>query len=80
MQPKFDNQKPIVVYGGEVQFRKAHNTETGETREYAIVHGPLQHPRLGRMGFREYVITSLIELKSEDGETFETQNTLYKRG
>lgn len=72
------SDKPVVTYGGPVEFRKAHNTETGEVREYAIVHGPMQHHRLGHLGWREWVMTSLITLKCEDGKTFETENTLYK--
>lgn len=35
------------------------------------------HPRLGRMGFGEWLNTSAVVSVGEDGTSFETQNTLY---
>lgn len=75
MQPKFDKaSKPVATYYGRPTFHAVYDTETGERREYAVV-GDVRHPRLGH---QPVVYTSIVELKSEDGKTFETKNTIYK--
>lgn len=72
------NGKPVVHFSGSVTFHPAYDKETGEKREYAVVYGVQDHPRLGRQKMQP-VYTSMIELKCEDGKSFETANTFYKR-
>lgn len=66
--------KPVAYFRGPVRFLDG-TTDEGEDREFAIVED-VTHPVLG---LRPVVWTSAIEVKCEDGDSFETLNTLYKR-
>lgn len=67
--------KPIATFTGGPTYYPVYDTETGQEREYAVVYG-VDHPRLGK---QDIAYTSLVEVKCEDGNSFETRNTLYKR-
>jgi hypothetical protein len=60
--------KPVVHFTGDVMFP---SYSSG-----AVVHGVLDHPRLGVMA---QVWTSEVLVICEDGKSFETLNTVYKQ-
>lgn len=68
--------KPIVHFRDGPEYRTLHNTETGQQVEVAIVYGVPDHPRLG---YQRMIHTSEVLTKCEDGLSFETRNTVYKK-
>lgn len=68
--------KPIAYFRGPVDFRPYVDTESGETKHVAIVQD-VDHPRF--VGPQPVLYTSEVLLQCEDGQSFETRNTIYKR-
>lgn len=75
---EYVNGKPVVHFIGAVHFKEYIDSETAQKVEIGIVYGVQNHPRLGRVSMMQPVYTSAVELKCEDGKSFETRNTFYR--